>query len=122
MTATGDPALALPGEKRIGHGAARKDGRSFDEPSGLLGRRLPRWRAAAAASAATTISAAKTGCMRTLADCVAAGRSTSVGPFGDATALWVGLHGFAQLRVAAPLFPWPAEVRDSIIDRMALLR
>ncbi|MFI6239545.1 TetR/AcrR family transcriptional regulator [Micromonospora sp. NPDC050795] len=59
---------------------------------------------------------------RTLADCVAAGRSTSADPFGDATALWVGLHGFAQLRVAAPLFPWPPELRDSIIDRMALLR
>ncbi|MGC4847439.1 TetR/AcrR family transcriptional regulator [Micromonospora sp. DT15] len=59
---------------------------------------------------------------RRLADCVAAGRSTSADPFGDATALWVGLHGFAQLRVAAPLFPWPPELRDSIIDRMALLR
>ncbi|MEV4847013.1 TetR/AcrR family transcriptional regulator [Micromonospora matsumotoense] len=59
---------------------------------------------------------------RTLADCVAAGRSASVDPFGDATALWVGLHGFAQLQVAAPLFPWPPELRDSVIDRMALLR
>ncbi|MEU5671458.1 TetR/AcrR family transcriptional regulator [Micromonospora sp. NPDC047762] len=59
---------------------------------------------------------------RRLADCVAAGRSTSADPFGDATALWVGLHGFAQLRVAAPLFPWPPELRESIIDRMALLR
>lgn len=59
---------------------------------------------------------------RTLADCVAAGRSASVDPFGDATALWVGLHGYAQLRVAAPLFPWPPELRDSVIDRMALLR
>ncbi|MGC4759056.1 TetR/AcrR family transcriptional regulator [Micromonospora trifolii] len=59
---------------------------------------------------------------RALADCVAVGRSTSADPFGDATALWVGLHGFAQLQVAAPLFPWPPELRDSIIDRMALLR
>ncbi|MGC4838057.1 TetR/AcrR family transcriptional regulator [Micromonospora vinacea] len=59
---------------------------------------------------------------RTLADCVAAGRSTSADPFGDATALWVGLHGFAQLRVAAPLFPWPPELRDSIINRLAQLR
>ena len=59
---------------------------------------------------------------RTLADCVAARRSTSVDPFGDATALWVGLHGFAQLRVATPLFPWPADLRNSIIDRLALLR
>ncbi|MCG5457564.1 TetR/AcrR family transcriptional regulator [Micromonospora sp. PSH03] len=59
---------------------------------------------------------------RTLADCVAAGRSTSVDPFGDAAALWVGLHGFAQLQVAAPLFPWPPGLLDSIIDRMTLLR
>ncbi|MGV9211048.1 TetR/AcrR family transcriptional regulator [Micromonospora sp. RB23] len=59
---------------------------------------------------------------RTLADCVAAGRSASADPFADATALWVGLHGIAQLRVAAPLFPWPAGLRDSVIDRMALLR
>ncbi|MEV4823257.1 TetR/AcrR family transcriptional regulator [Micromonospora sp. NPDC049274] len=59
---------------------------------------------------------------RTLADCVAAGRSASADPFRDATALWVGLHGFAQLQVAAPLFPWPPELRDSVIDRMALLR
>ncbi|MDG9674097.1 TetR/AcrR family transcriptional regulator [Micromonospora sp. DH14] len=59
---------------------------------------------------------------RTLADCVAAGRSTSTDPFGDATALWVGLHGLAQLQVAAPLFPWPPELRDSIINRLALLR
>ncbi|MCX5065855.1 TetR/AcrR family transcriptional regulator [Micromonospora lupini] len=59
---------------------------------------------------------------RTLADCVAEGRSASTDPFGDATALWVGLHGFAQLRVATPLFPWPPELRDSVIERMALLR
>ncbi|MEU1588418.1 TetR/AcrR family transcriptional regulator [Micromonospora sp. NPDC005710] len=58
---------------------------------------------------------------RTLADCVTAGRSTSADPFRDAAALWVGLHGFAQLQVAAPLFPWPPELRDSIVDRMALL-
>ncbi|WP_327035409.1 TetR/AcrR family transcriptional regulator [Micromonospora ureilytica] len=59
---------------------------------------------------------------RTLADCVAAGQSASADPFGDATALWVGLHGFAELQVATPLFPWPPGLRESIIDRMALLR
>ena len=59
---------------------------------------------------------------RTLADCVAAGQSTSTDPFRDATALWVGLHGIAQLQVATPLFPWPENLRDSIIDRLALLR
>lgn len=59
---------------------------------------------------------------RAVADCVASGRSTSTDPFRDATALWVGLHGFAQLQVAAPLFPWPPELRSTVIDRMALLR
>jgi AcrR family transcriptional regulator len=59
---------------------------------------------------------------RALAGCAEAGRSASTDPFADATALWVGLHGFAQLQVAAPLFPWPPDVRDSIIDRLALLR
>ncbi|MEK8104648.1 TetR-like C-terminal domain-containing protein [Micromonospora sp. M12] len=59
---------------------------------------------------------------RALADCVTAGRSASVDPFRDATALWVGLHGFAQLQVAAPLFPWPSDLRESVIDRLALLR
>ncbi|GAA0537775.1 TetR/AcrR family transcriptional regulator [Paractinoplanes ferrugineus] len=57
-----------------------------------------------------------------LADCVTAGRSASVDPFTDATALWVGLHGLAQLRVATPLFPWPPELQRPIIDRLALLR
>nr|WP_230416849.1 TetR/AcrR family transcriptional regulator [Micromonospora tarapacensis] len=57
-----------------------------------------------------------------LADCVAAGQSTSADTFSDATALWVGLHGIAQLQVAAPLFPWPPDLRNSIIDRLALLR
>lgn len=57
-----------------------------------------------------------------LADCVAAGRSLSSDPAADATALWVGLHGLAQLRVAASLFPWPADLQDSLVDRLALLR
>jgi len=39
-----------------------------------------------------------------------------------ATALWVGLHGFAQLQVAAPLFPWPPQLAKSMIERLALLR
>lgn len=56
-----------------------------------------------------------------LADCVAAGRSTSADPQVDATALWVGLHGFAQLQVAAPLFPWPPELSALLINRLALL-
>ena len=56
-----------------------------------------------------------------LAACAEAGRSATRDPFTDATALWVGLHGFAQLRVAAPLFPWPPELPKPIIDRLALL-
>ncbi|MEU7587669.1 TetR/AcrR family transcriptional regulator [Micromonospora sp. NPDC049230] len=58
---------------------------------------------------------------RTLVECVAKGLSTSADPFADATALWVGLHGYAQLQVATPLFPWPPRLRDSLVDRLALL-
>jgi hypothetical protein len=57
-----------------------------------------------------------------LADCVAAGRSSSSDPFADAAALWVGLHGLAQLRVAASLFPWPPDLEESIVERLAQLR
>lgn len=57
-----------------------------------------------------------------LADCVAAGRSRSTDPTTDAAALWVGLHGLAQLRVAASLFPWPPDLQEAIVDRLALLR
>lgn len=57
-----------------------------------------------------------------LADCVAAGRSDSADPAADATALWVGLHGLAQLRVAASLFPWPPDLQESLVNRLALLR
>ena len=56
-----------------------------------------------------------------LADCVAADRSASTDPQVDATALWVGLHGFAQLQVATPLFPWPPELQGLLINRLALL-
>jgi AcrR family transcriptional regulator len=57
-----------------------------------------------------------------LADCVAAGQSSSSDPFADAAALWVGLHGLAQLRVAASLFPWPPDLEESIVERLARLR
>lgn len=56
-----------------------------------------------------------------LAACVAAGGSTSVDPFADATALWVGLHGLAQLRAAAPLFPWPPHLEDRLVTQLARL-
>lgn len=54
-----------------------------------------------------------------LIDCVHAGRSASSDPFTDATALWVGLHGLAQLRPAAPLFPWPPQLADALVNRLA---
>ena len=57
-----------------------------------------------------------------VADCAEAGRSTSSDPHADTAALWVGLHGLAQLRVAAPLFPWPPHLQSSVIDRLTLLR
>ncbi|MEC3976578.1 TetR/AcrR family transcriptional regulator [Amycolatopsis sp. H20-H5] len=57
-----------------------------------------------------------------VAACVEKGRSTSSDPQADAAALWVALHGFAQLQVAAPLFPWPPDLQSSLITRLALLR
>ncbi|MCZ9351504.1 TetR/AcrR family transcriptional regulator [Streptomyces mutabilis] len=59
---------------------------------------------------------------RAMADCIEAGRSTGTDPHADATALWAGLHGLAQLQVATPLFPWPSGLQSTLIDRLALLR
>ena len=56
-----------------------------------------------------------------LTACVEAGESTSVDPSADATALWVGLHGLAQLRVATPLFPWPPDLEANLVTRLARL-
>ncbi len=41
--------------------------------------------------------------------CIDAGLSTSSDPFADATAIWVGLHGYATLHAALPGFAWPTE-------------
>lgn len=54
--------------------------------------------------------------------CVESGGSAGVDPAGDATALWVGLHGLAGLRTAAPLFPWPQDIEDSVVGRLARLQ
>jgi AcrR family transcriptional regulator len=54
--------------------------------------------------------------------CVDQRESTSADSFADATALWVGLRGLAELRVATPLFPWPPDLEDTLITRLALLR
>jgi hypothetical protein len=56
-----------------------------------------------------------------LVACVEAEESASVDPFADATALWVGLHGLAQLRAATPLFPWPPHLEHHMITRLARL-
>lgn len=50
--------------------------------------------------------------------CVEAGSSASTDPYRDATAIWVGLHGYATLRAGLPEFPWPDH--DAIVDRLVL--
>jgi AcrR family transcriptional regulator len=51
-----------------------------------------------------------------LRDCVNAGISASSDPAGDATAIWIALHGYATLHVGLPLFPWPDV--DTLLDRI----
>ncbi|GMA28860.1 TetR/AcrR family transcriptional regulator [Arenivirga flava] len=58
----------------------------------------------------------------TLAECVEAGESTSPDPSADATALWVAMHGLAELRRTTPMFPWPEALDDRLIDTVARLR
>lgn len=57
-----------------------------------------------------------------VADCIAAGRSTSTDAEADTTALWVALHGLAQLRVTLPLYNWRPDLPATLVDRLALLR
>jgi len=45
--------------------------------------------------------------VRGIQACVAAGASGSEDVLGDATAVWVALHGAVALRTALPGFPWP---------------
>lgn len=54
-------------------------------------------------------------------NCVAAGRSASLDPVADATTLWIGLHGYATLRLTVPYFPWPADhaMLDTLLGRLA---
>ncbi|MGW6128730.1 TetR/AcrR family transcriptional regulator [Cellulomonas sp. NPDC055163] len=56
-----------------------------------------------------------------IGDCATAGRSASTDPFGDAVALWTALHGLAELQPAAPHFPWPDDLVDRLVDRLARL-
>lgn len=53
--------------------------------------------------------------------CADAGRSSSTDPYADAVALWLGLHGLADQRVAATAFPWPADIADRLVDALAHL-
>ncbi len=59
-----------------------------------------------------------------IAACVAAGRSDSTDPFGDAVALWAALHGYATLRQGQPHFPWPDDesLRRAVVERLACVR
>lgn len=59
---------------------------------------------------------------RTLSECVEAEESESQDPSADATALWVGLHGLAELRRTTPMFPWPEALEDRLISTVARLR
>jgi AcrR family transcriptional regulator len=56
-----------------------------------------------------------------LADCAAAGESTSTDPTADAVALWVGLHGLAHQRAVSPAFHWPEGIAERIIAALAHL-
>jgi AcrR family transcriptional regulator len=56
-----------------------------------------------------------------LADCVAAGISTSADPPGDAVAVWLGLHGLAHQRAVTHRLPGPPDIDDRIITALAHL-
>lgn len=60
--------------------------------------------------------------VRALQECATSGRSASDDPAADSVALWVGLHGLAHQRAAAPLFPWPEDVAGRLVDHLAQLR
>jgi AcrR family transcriptional regulator len=57
----------------------------------------------------------------TLGACVAAGAATSTDLFGDAVALWLGLHGLAHQRAVTHSFPWPEDITDRLITSLAHL-
>ncbi|GAA4238789.1 hypothetical protein GCM10022254_56160 [Actinomadura meridiana] len=103
-------AREWPSRYRIMFGAVWDAGQAAERSPGL---------AADAAALGMTASDVLRGA---LAACAEAGRSGSVVPASDATALWVGLHGLAQLREAAPLFPWPPRLEAELIERLSLLR
>jgi AcrR family transcriptional regulator len=54
-------------------------------------------------------------------DCIDAGDTTSADAFGNATAIWVALHGYATMRSSRPAFPWPEGTAtvDRIVEALA---
>lgn len=105
-----DFAVRLPGRYRILFGAA------WDAPGSV--ERVP-----GLAAEVDVLGMEAFGVLvEAVAGCAAAGRSASEDATADAAALWVGLHGFAQLQTAASLFPWPDGLLRTIVDRLALLQ
>jgi AcrR family transcriptional regulator len=51
-----------------------------------------------------------------VAACAEAGRSDSTDYFGDATLIWMAMHGAIALRTTASGFPWPSSLEDDIDD------
>jgi AcrR family transcriptional regulator len=54
-----------------------------------------------------------------LEDCVTAGQATSTDVRADAIVLWLGLHGLAHQRAAAPSFHWPPDIAERLISTLA---
>jgi AcrR family transcriptional regulator len=54
-----------------------------------------------------------------LADCAAAGYSTSTDPAADAVALWLGLHGLAHQSTVIHVFPWSADLLPQVVAALA---
>jgi AcrR family transcriptional regulator len=59
-----------------------------------------------------------------IGECLLEVAPTSEPPVEAAMAVWVGLHGYVGLRIAAPDFPWPERdaLLDALIQRLAGLR
>ncbi len=58
--------------------------------------------------------------VRTLQECIDAGRSASTDAFADAVAAWLALHGLVALPQAITSFPWP-DTDDLIVTCISRL-
>jgi AcrR family transcriptional regulator len=56
-----------------------------------------------------------------LSACVTADLCTSKDPAADASALWLGLHGFAHQLTVTRSYPWPADLTQRIAVALAHL-